>query len=66
MEFHQSWYIYQCIYAKILWRSGLGLLMGKCRQFLTGICPVPSVLSFPDHNLSRYQWIFTKLDVVEI
>ena len=38
--------------------------MGKFRQFLTSvICPHPSVLSFPDHNLSKCQWIFTKLGI---
>ena len=27
------------VYALILWRSDLGLLMGKFRQFMTVICP---------------------------
>ena len=45
--------------------------MGKFRQFLTDLSSRPtSVISFPDDNLSKYQWIFTKLsmsiDIVEI
>ena len=50
--------------ALILWRSGLGLLMGKFRLFLTELysCDM-SVFSFPDNNFSKYQWIFTKLGV---
>ena len=50
----------------ILWRSGLGLLMGKFRQFLTELHLSAwdmSVFSFPDYNVSKYQWIFTKLGV---
>ena len=47
--------------------SGLGLLMGKYHHFFA--CHM-SVFSFPDNNLSKYQWFFTKLgvciDVVEI
>ena len=36
--------------------------MGKVCQFLTQLpaCDT-SVFSFPDDNLSKYQWIFTKL-----
>ena len=50
--------------ALILWRSGLGLLMGKFHQFLTELSTHDtSVFSFPDDNLSKYQWIFTKLGV---
>ena len=50
--------------ALILWRSGLGLLMGKFYQFLTELSARDtSVFSFPDDNLSKYQWIFTKLGV---
>ena len=55
----------------ILWRSGLGLLMGKFRQFLTVLSArdMP-IFSFPDDNLSKHQCIFTKLsmciDIVEI
>ena len=50
--------------ALILWRSGLVLLMGKFRQFFRELsaCDM-SVFSFPDYNFSKYQWIFTKLDV---
>ena len=54
----------------ILWRSGLGLLMGKFCQILTVICPRHAQFSFPDDNSSKHQWIFTKLglciDIVEI
>ena len=55
----------------ILWRSGLGLLMGKFRQFFTEL-PARDrpIFLFPDDNLSKHQWIFTKLcmciDIVEI
>ena len=57
--------------ALILWRSGLGLLMGKFRQILTEL-PVQDtpIFLFTDDNLSKRQWIFTKLgmciDIVEI
>ena len=45
----------------ILWRSGLGLLMGKFCQFLTKLSAYyMSIFLFPDDNLSKYQWIFTK------
>ena len=38
--------------------------MGKLCQFLIVICPRDmSVFSFPDDNLSKYQWIFSKLDM---
>ena len=45
--------------------------MGKYRQFLTELSAGDmSVFSFPDDNVSKYQWIFTKLakciDIVEI
>ena len=45
----------------ILWRSALGLLMGKFRQFLTDVpaCDM-SIFSFMDDNFSKYQRIFTK------
>ena len=48
--------------ALILWRSGLGLLMAKFRQFLTEL-PARDTPKFwfPDDNLSKHQWIFTKL-----
>ena len=50
--------------ALILWRSGLGLLMGKFRQFLTELSARnTSVFSFPGDNWSKCQWIFTKLEV---
>ena len=35
---------YHSVCALILWRSGMGLSMGK----------------FPDDNFGKYQWIFTK------
>ena len=35
--------------------------MGKFRQFLTSYLPVTSDFSYPDNNLSKYRWIFTKL-----
>ena len=48
--------------ALIFWRSGLGLLMGKFRQFLTALFARDMLIfSFPDENLSKHQWIFTKL-----
>ena len=45
--------------------------MGKFRQFLIELCACDkSVFSFPDDNLNKYQWIFTKfgtcIDIVEI
>ena len=54
-----------------LWRSGLGLLMGEFRQILTELSARDTpIFSFPDDNLSKHQWIFTKLgmciDIVEI
>ena len=57
--------------ALILWRSVLGLLMGKfCWYLIELYARRKSVLSFPDNNLSKCQWIFTKLgvciDIVEI
>ena len=57
--------------ALILWRSGLGLLMGKFHQILTALSAqdIP-IFSFPDGNLSKCQGILTKLgtciDIVEI
>ena len=48
--------------ALILWRSGLGLLMGKFCQNLTELSARDKpVFSFPADNLSKHQWIFTKL-----
>ena len=38
------------ICALILWRSGLGLLMGKFCQFLQSSLPGTSVFSFWDDN----------------
>ena len=57
------------VYALILWRSDLGLLIGKfCNFWLL------SAWTCPDYRfrtiMSKYQWIFTKLamciDIVEI
>ena len=43
-------------YALILWRSDLGLLLGKFCQFLTELSAHDmSMFSFPDDNLSKYQ-----------
>ena len=48
--------------ALILWRYGLGLLMGKFRQILTELSARDTpIVSFPDDNLSKYQGILTKL-----
>ena len=49
--------------AYILWRSGLGLLMGKFHQILTELSAQDTpIFSFPDDNLSKCQGILTKLD----
>ena len=45
--------------------------MGKFRQFFTELSARDTpIFSFPDGNLSKHQWIFTKLgmciDIVEI
>ena len=45
--------------------------MGKFRQFLMELSARDTpIFSFPDDNLSKHQWIFTKLgmcvDIVEI
>ena len=48
--------------ALILWRSDLGLLMGKFRQSLEELSAGDTpIFSFLDDNLSRYQGILTKL-----
>ena len=53
--------------ALILWRSGLGLLMGKFHQFWMGLSAldmsIPSLFLFLDDNLTKCQWIFTKMGV---
>ena len=42
------------ICALILWRSGLGLLMGKFRQIFTELSARDTpIFSFPDYNLSK-------------
>ena len=48
------------VYALILCR--LGLIMGKFRQFLMELSARDTpIFSFPDDNLTKHQWIFTKL-----
>ena len=59
------------VFALIMWRSGLGLLMAKFCQILTELSARDTpIFSFPDDNLSKPQWIFTKLgvciDILEI
>ena len=57
------------VYSLILWRSGFGLLMGKFRQFLTELSAHNTpIFSFLDDNLSKNEWMFTKLciDIVDI
>ena len=50
--------------ALLLWRSGLGLLMGKFHQFLTELSAHNIyIFSLPVDNFSKYQWIFTKFGV---
>ena len=62
MDFHQT-----LVCALILWRSALGLLMGKFCEFLTELyARVTSVFSFLDDNFTKYQWLFTKLVCVLI
>ena len=57
--------------ALLLCGSGLGMLMGKFCRFLMEL-PAQDMptFSFPDNNLSKYQWISAKLgmciDIVEI
>ena len=51
------------VFPLILWRSGLGLLMGEFRQVWTVICRNTSVFWFQDNNSSKSQWIFTKFDM---
>ena len=58
------------ICALILWRSGLGLLMGKFRQIWKAFSALDTpIFSFLDDNF-KHQWIFTKLgmynDIVKI
>ena len=57
--------------ALILWRSGLGFLMGKFRQILTELSARDTpIFWFPEDNFSKCQGILTKLgtctDIVEI
>ena len=37
--------------------------MGKFPEFLTVICPQHINIFFPDNNLSKCQWIFSKLGI---
>ena len=47
----------------ILWRSALGLLIGKVCQFLTELSALDiSIFSFLEDNFTKYKWIFTKLN----
>ena len=66
-----STHFHQTLCALILWRSGLGLWMGKFRQFFTELSACDrSIFSFWDDSFSINQWIFTKLgvciDIVQI
>ena len=60
------------VYALVLWRSDMGLLMGKFCQFLTELSArnTSIYILFPDGNLSKIQLILTKLgfciDIVKI
>ena len=58
------------VYALILWRFGLGLLMGKFRQKFYGVFCPSHVHIFVSINSGKHQWIFIKLgmciDIVEI
>ena len=48
--------------ALILRRSGLGFIISKFHQFLTELSARNKpIFSFLDDNLSKYQWVFTKL-----
>ena len=48
--------------ALILWRSGLGLLIGKFRQILMEFSARDTpIFLFPDDNLRKCQGILTKL-----
>ena len=47
--------------ALILWRSGFGLLVGEfCKLLIELSAATQQCFLFPDDNLSKYQWIFTK------
>ena len=52
------------MFALILLRSGVGLLMDIFHQVLTKLsaCDM-SVFSFLDDNFNKYQWIFTRLGI---
>ena len=47
--------------ALLLWKSGLGLLMGKFGQILEFSARDTRIFSFPDENLSKNQRILTRL-----
>ena len=54
---HQ-WFSPNLVCAVILWRSGLGLLMGKFHQILTELSVRDTpIFSFPDDTLSKCQGI---------
>ena len=66
-----NWFSPNLVCALIFFKSGLGLLMGKFHQILIELSAQDTpIISFPDDNLSKHQWIFTKLgmciDIVEI
>ena len=44
---------YQCIFAVLLWRSSLGLLMGKVSSIFELSARDMPVFSFPNNNLSK-------------
>ena len=57
--------------ALILWRSDVGLLMGKVLSiFDRSYLPATSLVSFTGNNFSKYHWIFTTLgmciNIVEV
>ena len=55
VDFHQT---------LILWRSGSELLLGKFCPILTEFSARDtSKFSYPENNLSKCQWIFTKLSM---
>ena len=61
--------IFVCVL--IFWKIGTEVLMGRFCTVLTELSVRDtSIVSFPDNNLSKSQWIFTKLnmciDLVEI
>ena len=63
-QFNANRFLPNLVCALILWSSCFGLLIGKFCQFLSEFSGHHmSVFSFLDDNFSKYQWIFTKLDM---